>query len=173
MQQWKEAAGCFSCFETPTQRRTKSCPNCSPESDDGGLQGATCFSLPTLAEWVAAVISLPPKEAVLLELLQALLESIFLLLKELRLQHLTGFLMNPRKSLLAGHGSGPRAELDSGRTQRWHIILLHQHKAGGAHVPTKQEIRLREITAGLRTAHSMQEPCVLLPYGGSTPKLFC
>lgn len=47
VQQWKEAAGCFSCFETPTQCRKKACPNCSPESDDGGLQGATCFSLPT------------------------------------------------------------------------------------------------------------------------------
>lgn len=37
VQQWKETAGCFSCFETPTQHRTKACPNCTPESVDGGL----------------------------------------------------------------------------------------------------------------------------------------
>lgn len=106
------------------------------------------LQLAHLAERVAAVISLPPKEAVLLEFLQALLESIFLLLKELRLQHLIGFLANPRKSLLAGRGSAPRAELGSGRTQRWHIILLHQHKTGGARVSTRQEIDYEKSQLG-------------------------
>lgn len=117
------------------------------------------LQLAHLAERVAAVISLPPKEAVLLEFLQALLESIFLLLKELRLQHLIGFLANPRKSLLAGRGSAPRAELGSGRTQRWHIILLHQHKTGGARGSARQEIDYEKSQLGQNNSFNAGASC--------------
>lgn len=41
---------------------------------------------------------------------------------------LYAFLVNPKKTLSKVHGSTLRADLDSGGTQRCHVILLHQHK---------------------------------------------
>jgi len=62
-----------------------------------GAPGSPLLQLTHLAEQVAAAISLPPKEAVLLECPQTLPKSIFLPLEELRLQHLAGFSQKPQK----------------------------------------------------------------------------
>lgn len=62
-----------------------------------GAPESHLFQLAYLAEQVAAAISLPPKEAVLLELPQTLPKSISLPLGELRLQQLAGFSWEPQE----------------------------------------------------------------------------